>query len=49
MLSVKQGGIKFYFWVFGMTRPGIEPRFPEPLANTLLIKPNSEINQIEFF
>ena len=22
------------FWVFGMTRPGIEPRFPGPLANT---------------
>ena len=27
------------FWVFGMTRPGIEPRSPWPLANTLLIKP----------
>ena len=27
MLSVKQGGMKYYFfWVFGMTRPGIEPR-----------------------
>ena len=28
MLSVKQGGIKFDFFlkVFGMTRPGIEPR-----------------------
>ena len=24
------------FWVFGMTRPGIEPRSPGPLANTLL-------------
>ena len=23
------------FWVFGMTRPGIEPRSPGPLANTL--------------
>ena len=22
------------FWVFGMTRPGIEPRSPGPLANT---------------
>ena len=27
------------FWVFGMTRPGIEPRSPVPLANTLLIRP----------
>ena len=25
MLSVKQGDIKYYFWVFGMTRHGIEP------------------------
>ena len=24
MLSIKQGGIKYHFWVFGMTRPGIE-------------------------
>ena len=24
------------FWVFGMTRPGIEPGSPGPLANTLL-------------
>ena len=23
------------FWVFGMTRPGIEPWSPGPLANTL--------------
>ena len=35
MLSVKQGGIKYHFWVFGMTRPGIEPRSPGPLSNTL--------------
>ena len=27
-LSVKQGGIKYHFWVFGMTRPGIECRSP---------------------
>ena len=26
------------FWVFDMTRPGIEPRSPGPLGNTLLIK-----------
>ena len=34
MLSVKQGGIKYLFWVFGMTRPGLEPRSVRPLANT---------------
>ena len=39
MLSVKQEGIKYQFWVFGRTRPGIEPRFPRPLASTLLIRP----------
>ena len=27
------------FIVFGMTRPGIEPRSPGPLVNTLLIRP----------
>ena len=39
MLSVKQGGIKYHFWVFGMIRPGMEPQFSRPLANTLLIRP----------
>ena len=34
MLSVKQRGIKYHFWVFGMTRPGIEPKSPGPLTNT---------------
>ena len=24
MLSVKQGDIKYHFWIFGMTRPGID-------------------------
>ena len=33
MLSVKQGGIKYHFKVFGRTRPGIEPRSPGPLVN----------------
>ena len=28
MLSVKQGGIKYHFWVFGLTRPWIEPQSP---------------------
>ena len=39
MLRVKQGGIKYYFLVFGVTQPGIEPRSPRPLANTLLTSP----------
>ena len=37
MLSGKQGSI--IFWVFGITRPEIEPRSPGPLANTVLIRP----------
>ena len=37
MLSAKQEGIKYNFWVFGMTRPGIELRFPGPLASNLTI------------
>ena len=28
MLNVKQGGIKYHFWVLGNTRPGIEPKTP---------------------
>ena len=39
MLSVKQGSIKYHSWVFGMTRPGIEPRSPGSLVNTLPIRP----------
>ena len=31
------------FWVFGMTLPGIEPRSPGPLANTLTAWPMSGI------
>ena len=34
VLSTKQGGIKYHIWVFGINRPGIEPRSPGPLANT---------------
>ena len=35
MLSVKQGGIKYhFFWVFAMTRSGIETQSPGPLLNT---------------
>ena len=37
MLSIKQGSIKYHFWVFGITWPGIEPCFVEPLTNILTI------------
>ena len=43
MLSVKQGDIKHHFWVFGITRPGIEPRFTGLLALTLLIVLNTTV------
>ena len=33
MLSVKQEDIKYYFWVFGMTRPGIEPQSPRDISH----------------
>ena len=42
MLSVKQGSSTI-FRVFGMTRPGIEPRSPGPLANTLTPRPMSGV------
>ena len=41
MLSIKQDGM------FSMTRPGIEPRSPGPLANTLLIRPMARLNLIK--
>ena len=37
ILSVKQGASSTIFWVFGMTRPGIEPLSPGPSANMLYI------------
>ena len=37
MLS--KAALSTIFWLFGMTRPEIEPRSPGPLVNTLLIKP----------
>ena len=39
MLSVKQGDIKYHFWVFDMTWPQIEPQSYRPLVNTLTIMP----------
>ena len=47
VLSVKQGRIKYHFLNFGMTRPGIERRFPEPLANTLLISSMVQFKHIK--
>ena len=44
MLSVKQGGIKYYFWVFSMTPPETEPRLPGPFANTL---PTNQIKTLD--
>ena len=35
MLCVKQGSMKYHFWLFGMTWNGIEPPFAAPEANTL--------------
>ena len=35
--------LTFSTWVFGMTRPGIEPRSPGPLVNTLHIRPMTMI------
>ena len=44
ILSVKQGDIKYHFLnVFGMIRPGIEPRSPGPLANTVSTTPMSRL------
>ena len=36
------------FWVFGMTRPGIEPNSPRAPVNTLTIMPMSGIGNILF-
>ena len=38
MLSVRsiKVALNTIFWIFDITRPGIEPRSPGPLANTLL-------------
>ena len=43
MLSFKQVGINNHFWFFCMTWPGIEPRSPGPLANTLTIMSKSGV------
>ena len=43
MLRVKKEASSTIFWVFGMTRPGIEPRSTGRLANTLTARPMSGI------
>ena len=51
MLSFKQRGIKYHYWVFGMTRPEIEPLSPGPLANSglFVILTNVKFNFNIFF
>ena len=44
MVSIKQGGIKYHFLVFGITRLGIEPRSPGPVVNIQLIRPMVRFN-----
>ena len=46
MLIVKQGGTKYHFLSFGITRTGIGPQSPGPLADTLLIKPMDRSNVV---
>ena len=38
---LNKGASSTIFWVFAMTRPGIEPRYNVPLANTLTSMPMS--------
>ena len=47
MLSKAASGT--IFWIFGMTRPGIEPRPPRSLVNTLLIRPNTWKRRTSFW
>ena len=42
-LRVNQGGIKYHFGVFGMTRPRIEPLSPGLLTNMRLTNNNKKI------
>ena len=37
------------FWVFGMTRPGIEPRSPRPFGKTLTIMPMSGVKRLRAY
>ena len=42
MLSVKQDGIMYHFWVFDMTWSGIKPQSLTPLASQILIMVTQE-------
>ena len=39
MLIAKQIDIKYHFWIFGMTQPGIESRSPGVSVNNLPTSP----------
>ena len=43
MLSKVASSTFFFFQVFGMTQPGIEPQSSGPLANTMLIRPMAQL------
>ena len=49
MLSVNKGASRTIFWVFSMTRPGIEPWFPRPLVNTLPTRPIECLHKVFFW
>ena len=46
-MNVKKGGIKYHFWVFGMTQPGIKTQSPGPLVNSLLRR--FDLNAVRVF
>ena len=48
MLSLSKAALSTIFWVFGITRPGIEPRFSGPLANILLFRSMARLNDKYF-
>ena len=43
MLSVKQGGIKYHFWVFCITRPEIEPPVSQAIGEHSTHKVNGMV------
>ena len=49
MLNVSKVASSTIFGVFGMTQPGIEPKSPWPLPNTLLIRPMAQYKWLNTF
>ena len=47
MLSVKKATSSTIFWVFGITRLGIEPQSTGPLADTVTIRPINEYVKVQ--